>query len=128
MSISIQIYSNANSSSRSVTFDLVSDILASNDFPANAACNAFYFRVTASGVQDNNLSFPVRIVRSLSDLVLAKPGGGGTKHQSALNSGTTNSYSDIRSMIVDYTYDFINGHAANAYGSECIYQAPMKFN
>ena len=130
MSISVQIYSNANSSSRSVTFDLVGDILASNDpyFPSNASCNSFYFKITANGTQDNNASFPVKIVRSLSDLVLFKSGGGATRHQSALNSGSTNTYSTIKEMVVDYTWDYINGHASNAYGSECTYQGPMKFN
>ena len=129
MSISVQIYSNANSSSRSITFDFVGDILASNDVPANASCSSFYCKVMANAYQDNNVAFPVKIVRSLTDLVLYKPGDASvTRHQSALNSGTTNSYSDIRSMIIDYTYDFINGHAANAYGSECLLQRPMKFN
>lgn len=126
MAISVQIYSNANSSSRSINFAFVGDILADSDSPSNAACNAFYFKVTAGGTQDNNAAFPVKIVRSLSDLVLAK-NGGGTKHQSGLNSGSTNNYTDIKSMVIDYTYDYINGHAANAYGSGCTIQRPMKF-
>lgn len=121
MAISVSVYSNANSSSRTISFDFVGDILAPDDFPANAACQSFYFKVTASGTQDNNVAFPVKIVRSLSELVLNKV------NQSALNSGSTNAYTDIRSMIIDYAYDYINGHAANVYGSGCTLQRPMKF-
>ena len=130
MAITVQVYSNANSATRSITFDFVSDILAPDDAPANASCNAscnaFYFKVTTSAVQDNSVAFPVKIVRSLSDLALYKPGATGvTKHQRIINY--TNAYPDIRSMVVDYTYDFINGHTANLYSSECTLQRPMKF-
>jgi len=126
MAINVSIYSNANSSSRSLTFDFVGDILAPDDIPANASCNAFYFKITASGTQDNNAAFPVKIVRSLSDLALFKNGDATvTRKQRVVN--TANAYSDIKSMVVDYTYDLINGHTTDLYGSECTYQAPMKF-
>lgn len=125
MAISVQIYSNANSSSKTITFDFVGDILAPSDVPANASCNSFYFKITAGATQDNNVAFPVKIVRSLSDLVLYKAGSLTTRHQRIINY--TNAYPDIRSMIIDYSYDFINGHAANLYGSECTLQRPMKF-
>ena len=121
MTISIQVYSNANSSSRSITFDFLGNILAPDDAPANASCNSFYFTATASGTQDNGVAFPVKIIRSLSELVLNK------NNQSALNGGSTNAYSDVRSMIIDYVWDFVNGHAANEYGSGCTRQRPMKF-
>jgi len=122
MAISVQIYSNANSTSRTVTFDFVGDILAANDADftnVSASCNAFYFKVTASGTQDNGVAFPVKLVRSLSDLVLNK------QKQRMVN--TANAYTDIRSMVIDYTYDYINGHAANLNGSGCTYQGPLKF-
>ena len=121
MAINIQIFSNANSSSRSISFDFVGDILAPTDVPTNVACQSFYFKATAGGTQDNSAAFPVKIIRSLDELVLNK------NNQSALNSGTTNAYSSIKELFVDYTYDYINGHAANAYGSECTIQFPMKF-
>ena len=127
MAITVQVYSNANSATRSITFDFVSDILAPDDAPANVSCNAFYFKVTTSAVQDNSVAFPVKIVRSLSDLALYKPGAtGATKHQS--QSNTSNAYGDIRSMVIDYTYDLINGHTADQYGSQCTLQRPMKFS
>lgn len=122
MAISVQIYSNANSSSRTVSFDFVGNILAAPNMTAsNAACNAFYFNATASGTQDNGVAFPVKIVRGLDELVL-----NGTK-QSALNSYSAAAYADVKSMIVDYVYDFINGHTANEGSSGCTLQRPMKF-
>ena len=128
MAISVQIYSNANASTKTITFEFVGDILAPDDVPANAACQSFYFKITAGATQDNNATYPVKIVRSLGDLALFKPGDATVaRHQTALNSGTTNSYGTIREMIVDYVWDYINGHAANEYGSQCTLQRPMKF-
>lgn len=121
MSINIPIYSNSNSSSRSVAFDFVGDILVADDAPGNASGVDYYFKISAVGTQDNNAAFPIKIVRSLSSLALNK------KNQSALNSGSTSPYSNIKSMVIDYTWDYINGHAANAYGSGCTLQRPMKF-
>lgn len=119
MAINVSVYSNANSSSKTITFDFVSDILAPSDFPANSACNAFYFKVTAGATQDNNLAFPVKIIRGLDELAL--------NHNKQRITNTANNYSTIKEMIVDYTYDYINGHAADLYGSGCTLQRPMKF-
>ena len=119
MSISVQIYSNANSSSKSITFDFVSDILAPTDVATNTTSNAFYFKVTTGGTQDNNAVFPVKIVRSLSELVL-------NKQKQRINNVATD-YNTVGEFITDYIYDYINGHTANLYGSECTLQRPMKF-
>jgi len=128
MAININIYSNANSSSKTVTFDFVGEILAANhpDFnpsPANVASTEYYFKVTTSASQDNNAAYPLKIVRSLSELVLA----GGTVDQHQRMSNYTNAYPDVRSMVIDYVYDYINGHAADLYSSKCSAQRPMKF-
>jgi hypothetical protein len=119
MSISVQVYSNANSSSKSITFDFVSDILAPTDVAANTSSNAFYFKITAGGTQDNNVAFPVKIVRSLSELVL-------NKQKQRINNVATD-YDTISEFITDYIYDYINGHTANLYSSGCTAQNPMKF-
>lgn len=119
MAININIYSNANSSSKSISFNFASDILAASDQPANAVSNSFYFKVTTGAKQDDNSSYPVKLVRSLSDLAL-------NKQKQRINN-TSNAYSSIKEMIVDYTYDYINGHSANLYGSECTEQKPMDF-
>jgi len=39
----------------------------------------------------------------------------------------SNPYTDVNSMIIDYTYDFINGHTVNKFGSGCTAQPAMKF-
>ena len=123
MAINVQIYSNVNTSSRSVSFDFVGDVLAADTetgwSPANASSVEYYFKITSGGTQDNNVAFPAKVSRSLSELVL-----NGTKQRA---NNTSSAYTDIRSMIVDYTYDYINGHAADLYSSGCTAQRPMKF-
>jgi len=122
MAINVQIYSNANSASKTISFDFVGDILAANDevLGTNTASNDYYFKITTGAKQDNDVAFPAKVVRSLSELAL------NGNVQSAHNF--TNAYSDIRSMIVDYTYDAINGHIANQFNSGCTRQTPMKFS
>ena len=121
MAVNISIYSNANTSTRSVTVDFVGDVLAEDT--ANAASwtadYEYYFKLTTGAQQDNNQSYPAKIVRALSDLAL-----NGQK-QSASNVGTD--YADVHSMIVDYTYDYIYGHTADQYASGVTEQRPMKF-
>ena len=126
MSISVSVYSNANSSSKSISFDFVGDILAPDDVAANASCQSFYFKISASAVQDNNAAYPVKIVRSLSDLALFKPGDITVpRKKSATDSAAA--YTSINTMIVDYIYVYINGHTADQFSSGCTVQHPMKF-
>lgn len=122
MAINIQIYSNANASSKSIAFDFVGDVLApsyAGPSPANVGSTSYYFKITTSARQDDNLAFPPKVVRSLSELVL------NDQKQRIVN--TANAYSDIRSMVVDYVYDYINGHAADLYSSGVTKQNPMQF-
>jgi hypothetical protein len=121
MAININIYSNANSSSKTISFDFVGDILAASTPPPVLGSTAvdYYFKVTTGARQDNNVAYPLKLVRGLDELVLNK------NKQRIVN--TANAYSDIKSMILDYTYDYINGHSANLYSSSCTVQYPMKF-
>ena len=121
MAISVQIYSNANSSSKVVTYDFVGDVLAASDelLGVNTASTEYYFRITTGATQDDNTPYEAKVARSLSELVL-----NGVK-QSATD--TNAAYSDVKSMIVDYTYDYINGHTADQYSSGVTEQKPMKF-
>ena len=121
MSVNVSIYSNANSSSKSVTVDFVGDVLVASTGDSNAAGVEYYFKMTTGARQDNLAVYPVRVARSLSELVL------NGNNQSALNSGSANAYSDIKSMVIDYIYDYINGHAADAYSSGVDGQNPMQF-
>lgn len=129
MAINISVYSNANSASRSISFDFVGEIIAANHpifnpSPANVASTEYYFKVTTSAVQDNSVAFPVKIMRGLDELVLnsASPT---LKKQRMSNTGAD--YANVKSMVVDYVFDYINGHKVNENGSECTYQGPMKF-
>ena len=126
MATNVSIYSNANSASKSVTFDFVGDVLAShNGFNTNnAAAYTFYFKVTTSAKFVNGTttggSYPiVKTMPTLSELAL-----NGIRQS---NSGSSSAYVDIKSMIVDYTDDYVYGHTANEAGSGVTYQGPMKF-
>ena len=120
MAINVNIYSNANSSSRSVSFDFMGDVLATNDATGDwTADNDYYFKITTGGRQDDNSSIPVKVVRALDDLAL--------NGQRQSYNNTTSAYGDIRAMVVDYTYDAINGHTQDQYGSGVAEQRPMKF-
>jgi len=121
MAINIQIYSNANSSSKSISFEFVGDVLSPSTPPyeSNVGATSYYFKATTNAKQDDNVAFPPRVVRGLSELVLA-----GQK-QRIVN--TANAYSDIRSMVVDYVADYIWGHDADLYSSGVTKQNPMQF-
>lgn len=123
MAINVNIYSNANASSKSVTFDFVGDVLAASQedpfSPTNVASIEYYFKVTSGATQDNNARYSAKVIRGLEELVL--------KGQKQRKVNTANAYSDIKSMVIDYVYDYINGHTANLYGSGCTEQRPMKF-
>jgi len=129
MAINISIYSNANASSNSVVFDFVGDVLAANYdgypySPANTSSVEYYFKITTSARQDNSVAYPAKVVRSLDELVLNR------QKQSRNSYGdpySTNAYSDIKSMIVDYVWDYINGHDANESGTGVTVQRPMRF-
>lgn len=120
MAINVSVYSNGNNTSKSITIDFVGDLLAASQGPANVACSQYFFKFSTSGRGTDNIAFPVKIVRSFSDLALNK-----TK-QSAVD--TANAYTDVKSMIIDYCYDYIYGHTADQYSSGCTEQKPMKFN
>ena len=120
MAVTINIYSNTNTTSKSVTVDFVGDVLAAS-YRGNTLSTGYdyYFKVTTNAKDIDNAALPAQVVTSLSDLALND-----TK-QSASNVGTA--YTDIRSMIVDYVYDYIYGHTANQFSSGVRLQKRMKF-
>ena len=127
MAITVNIYSNVNTSSKSISIDFVGDVLAANTeiIPLNNVASVeYYFKVTTGAVQDDDAVYPARVVRSLSELVL-NPAEPTKQKQRVVN--TNAAYSDIKSMIVDYVYDHINGHGADLYSSGVTAQRPMKF-
>lgn len=131
MAINISIYSNANSASQSISFDFVGNVLASdnNQWAANNAADLEYYFIATTGARQNtNVTFAPKVMRSFSDLALDNPTQNSPNAcQTALNGNTTNAYTTVKSMVVDYVYDYINGHAANVASSGCVFQGPMKF-
>jgi len=121
MASSVQIYSNGNTSTKTVSVDFVGEILAAN-FATNVGSTEveYFFKFQTSARDSANVQLPVKLVLALSDLAL------NGNVQSASNNSS--SYGNVHSMVVDYIYDYINGHIANQYNSGVSAQLPMKFN
>ena len=120
MSISIPIYNNVNSISRTITVDLVGDVLAPDTgVPPYAATPSYYFKFTTSAADTEGVTLRPKICLSLAvpDLAL------GTKQS---QYDYANAYSNIQSMIVDYTYDFVYGHTAGQWGTAVTEQKAMQ--
>lgn len=120
MAVNIQIYSNGNNSTRTVTVDFAGDVLAESYGVSNSSSIQYFFKLQTSGRDSASVALPVKVVKTLTDLALNK------NVQSATNSAAA--YASVKAMIVDYTYDFIHGHIANKYSSGCTLQRPMKFS
>lgn len=118
MAINLDIYSNSNISTRTITVDFMSDLL-SDSMTAASSEIVYYFKFTTSARDTSNVVYSPRIVKDLSDLALAR-----TK-QSANDSA--NAYTSIAEMIQDYTYDYIYGHTDNQFSSGVSAKPPMKF-
>jgi len=131
MSINISVYSNANAATQTITFDFVGNVLASDNnvwTPTDAADLEYYFIATTSARQDTGGTYPPKVMRSFSDLALDNPTQTSpTACQTALNSHSTADYVDVKEMVTDYMYDFINGHILNEAGSGCLAQGHLKF-
>ena len=109
MAINIPVYNNVNAVSKSIMVDFVGDVLAPSD-KANVSSKdrTYFFKFTTNGADLDNRALPPKVTLGLDDLCL-----NGIR-QSATN--TTASYADVKSMIVDYCYDYIYGHTANQWG------------
>ena len=121
MAISLSIYSNGNASSKAISVDFVADYLASSSNGVSDQTK-YFFTFTTSARDSDNSAFGAKVSESLSDLVL-----NGEK-QRAVNDA--NAYSDIKSMVIDYAYDYIHGHDAQQWGTSTAVkeQKPMKFS
>jgi hypothetical protein len=119
MAISYSVYSNGNSATKAISVDFVADYLASSSNGVSDQTKYFFKFITAARTEDNK-AYGVKVVESLSDLVL--------NGENQRISGSNAAYSDIKSMIVDYLYDYVNGHDENEHGATVAEQKPMKFN
>lgn len=120
MAVNITAYSNSNASSRSIAISFEGDVLAGSNTGAITSDIQYYFKFQTSARDLDNNPFPAKVALDFSDLVLNK--------QKQSRTDTSNAYSNIKDMVVDYTYDFIYGHTQNQYGSGAAEQLPMKFS
>ena len=119
MSVNYNIYSNGNASSKTIVVDFGADFLASSSNGVSTT-NRYFFKFTTSARKEDNTAFNVKISEGLNDLVLNE------EKQRMSNTGVD--YTDIKSMVVDYLYDFVHGHVVDLHASGVTAQLPMKFN
>jgi len=119
MAINTIIYSNANTSSKTVSLDFQADLLASS---SNAVSDElrYFFKFNTTAKDEDGYNYQIRVVESLTDLVLNK------QKQKIVN--TADPYADINSMVLDYIYDYIYGHVAGEYSTSVTKKAPMDFS
>ena len=124
MSIIIEAFSLANSSTRSITVDFACEVLSSSFQSSYDVEQKYFFKFTTGAVDQDGLSFHPRIVIGLDAASGALALNG--EKQSATN--TAAAYADIRSLIYDYAYDYFNGHTAGQFATNVAAKAPMKFS
>jgi len=119
MAVNISIYSNTSPSTKSIALSFEGEILAGSNTSVLTTDIDYFFKITTGARDTDNVQLPVKLMLSLDSLAL------NDNKQSATN--TANTYVDIKSMVVDYVYDYINGHTADQYGSGVKLQLPMQF-
>lgn len=118
MAINLQVYSNAYNTTKTIAIDFVSDIATISDDTSVDDTTRYFFKMTTSAKDTDNLSYTPRIVEDMSDLALNK-----TKRST---SDDATPYSGINDLVLDYLWDYMQGHSANQFTSGCTYKAPLK--
>ena len=131
MAINISIYSNGNAKASTISVDFLSQVLASSNNASFSVEQRSFFKIISNAKDQDLENYPVRIIEDIGQLAL----GNNTRtwastdlSNAAGNTTYTNAYPNIKTMIFDYVYDMVNGHAANANGSDAEVKAPMKFS
>lgn len=128
MAINISIYSNGNSTSKAVSVDFVSDVLASSNDASFTSTQRHFFKFNTTAKDDNNVAYQVRITESPSDLALDRTRWASWDAANAAGVAVTDPYPDIKTMVFDYVYDWVNGRTTNQNGSGCTARPQMKFS
>jgi hypothetical protein len=118
MSVNVQIYNNVNNVSTSITIDFETAILPDGNTVTTTEYDA-YFSFVTSALDEGGEGYPVKIIKNLSTLAL------NNNVRSSSNSSVA--YGNVHAMVVDYLYDYINGHTANQYASGVDEKLPMRF-
>ena len=124
MSITIEAYSLANTSSRSISVDFACEVLSSSFQSGYNVDQQYFFKFTTTAVDQNGQTYPPRIVTGLD----ATSGALALAGQKQSASNTAAAYTDIRALVYDYAYDYFNGHTAGQFATNVAAKAPMKFN
>jgi len=119
MAVNISIYSNTSPSTKSIALSFEGEILAGSNTGALTTNIDYFFKMTTGARDTGNVQLPVKLMVGLDSLAL------NNVKQSASNTGVA--YTDIKSMVVDYAYDYIYGHTADQYSSGVKVQLPMQF-
>ena len=117
MAINLNVYNNTTGRTSAINIDFAAE-LRSSSIDGTSFEVEYYFKFITGARDSDNLAYTARIANKLDDLVLNR------NVQAATN--TTNAYSDIKSMIVDYMYDYIYGHENNKFASGVKYKAPLQ--
>ena len=116
MSVSISIYNNTNSITKTLNFDFSSNILAHSGGTDNSL--DYYFTLKTGARDQEGLPYGYKVMRDLSTFPL------NTKRR-ILNSNAA--YNSVTEMVTDWVYDYVHGHAANLYGSGVTERTAMRF-
>jgi len=119
MAINYNIYSNSNASSKTIAIDFVANYLASSSNGVSETTR-YFMKFTTTARDSDNASIGAKISESTGDLIL-----NGEKQRVV---DTAAAYTDIKSMVVDYVYDFVYGHDAGEHSTSVHQQKPMKFD
>lgn len=117
MAINLNIASVSNAVSKTVSVDFACEVLSASADSVYDPTQRYFFKFYTNAKDTDGLGYTVRLVTGLDDLAL-----NGAKRSS---EDTTNAYEDIKTLIEDYAYDFINGHTANQFTSGVSAKSPM---
>lgn len=118
MAIKISIFTAPDSNTQIINLDFVATQVAVEDDPTASPEYRYFLKFTTTARDTDDLSYTPRIVETMSDLVLNK-----TK-KSTSNDGTP--YTGFNDLVLDYLWDYMQGHTANQYSSGVAYKAPLK--
>ena len=121
MAVTTSVYDPTTGSTKSVSIELKGEHVAPV-YRGNVLTSSYtyYLEMSTSAVDTDGTTLPTKVLTGLDKLALNE-----TK-QRIVN--TSNNYSDIHTMIGDFVYDYINGHAADLYSSGVTEQKPMDFS
>lgn len=128
MAINISIYSNGNSSSRTVAVDFLTEVLSSSNANSFSSTQQHFFKFSSTARDEDGDIFHVRLVENEDQLALNDQTWASANAASDAGVAVTDPYPSIKTMIYDYVYDWVNGRDSNQNGSGVTARAKMDFS